>query len=167
MKTSPKSDHGAVIATKVSYRDAALELRFRQEGTDGFKFVFDDDACKTVHAGHIARVNIMPTKITLQDDKTGTMNLAVRERIAKEGRTPEIAKLLAATSVAFPATVKSGDWHVLRVEIRGDEMRVALDGQPIGSLRSEGFAHATKSVVALNTGKTEVRFDHLKVWSLE
>jgi hypothetical protein len=169
MQTAPQADHGAVINTDVAFRDAALEVRFQlmAAGTDAFNFVINDKACKTVHAGHIARATVRPAKITLQDDKTGQMNLEVQARIAKEGRTPDLVKLLAAAQKPIDQKITPGVWHVLRVEIRGDEMRAFYDGKFIGSLRSPGFAHATKSNFGFTTGKTEMRFNEVNVWALE
>jgi hypothetical protein len=36
------------------------------------------------------------------------------------------------------------EWHQLVLVTQGDEMRVTLDGKPLGSHRSEGFAHPMK-----------------------
>lgn len=39
---------------------------------------------------------------------------------------------------------ETSQWHELVLVTEGDEMRVTLDGKPLGSHRSEGFAHPVK-----------------------
>jgi len=36
------------------------------------------------------------------------------------------------------------EWYELVIVTQGDEMQVSLDGKPIGSHHSEGFAHPMK-----------------------
>ena len=45
----------------------------------------------------------------------------------------------------------------------GDEMRVALDGKPVASLKSPGFAHPTKSGFGFTVSDKEVHFDNLSI----
>ena len=46
-------------------------------------------------------------------------------------------------------------------------MRVTLDGNPAGFLKSCGIAHATKSKIELGVGGKDGFFDDIKVWNAE
>jgi len=61
----------------------------------------------------------------------------------KEPLPPDLAALLATKTKDIPWKADDG-WHELVLVTEGDEMRATLDGKPLGSHRSEGFAHPTK-----------------------
>jgi hypothetical protein len=46
-------------------------------------------------------------------------------------------------------------------------MRVTIDGQPAGYLKSSGIAHATKSKIELGVAGKDGFIDDLKVWNAE
>ncbi|MDP3070353.1 MAG: hypothetical protein Q8N18_08700 [Opitutaceae bacterium] len=46
-------------------------------------------------------------------------------------------------------------------------MRAFYDGRFLGSVRSPGLAHPTKSNFGFTTGKTAMRFDEVNAWTLE
>jgi hypothetical protein len=76
------------------------------------------------------------------------MNLEIQKRRKeyldrKEKLPNDLAALLATKSQAFPWPADDG-WHELVLVTEGDEMRLTLDGKPLGSHRSEGFGHPTK-----------------------
>ncbi len=77
----------------------------------------------------------------------------------------EVAKLVEGRSVTYPAKLEQGRWYTLVVETVGDEMRVTLDGQPAGYLKSSGIAHATKSKIELGVAGKDGFFDDIKVWN--
>ena len=52
-----------------------------------------------------------------------------------------------------------------RLAAVGDEMRVTLDGQPAGYLKSSGIAHPTKSKIELGVAGKDGLFDDIKVWN--
>jgi hypothetical protein len=49
----------------------------------------------------------------------------------------------------------------------GEEMRVTIDGQPAGYLKSPGIGHATKSKIELGVAGKDGLFDDIKVWNAE
>jgi hypothetical protein len=79
----------------------------------------------------------------------------------------ERAKLLKGRQITYPAKLETGKWYTLVVETVGDEMRVTIDGQPAGYLKSSGIAHATKSKIELGVAGKDGFFDDIKVWSAE
>ena len=48
-------------------------------------------------------------------------------------RKAEGQKLIVGRSASFPADVKPGEWQTLVVEIVDDQIRVVLDGKPVGA----------------------------------
>ena len=64
-------------------------------------------------------------------------------------------------------TLEPGKWYKLVVETVGEEMRVVIDGKPVGYLKSPGIGHATKSKIELGVGGKDGWFDDIKVWNAE
>ena len=62
---------------------------------------------------------------------------------------------------------ESGKWYTLVVETIGDEMRVTIDGEPSGYLKSSGIGHATKSKIEIGVAGKDGLFDDIKVWNAE
>jgi hypothetical protein len=163
----PEANHGVAIFHDVAFRDGAVKLKFKlgAKGDLGVDFVDRED--KTVHAGHLCVAQVTPKNVTLRDSKTGAMNLEIRERRLKEGRSPSLAKLLKGKSATFPLSldVEADAWHEMLIVVQGDVMRFTLDGKFIGQLQSEGIAHPTKRMITLAVNKTAV-VDDVQVWAL-
>ena len=83
----------------------------------------------------------------------------------RDAKKAEVAKLLVGRSATYPTKLESGKWYTLVVETVGDEMRVTLDGNPAGFLKSSGIAHATKSKIELGVAGKDGWFDDIKVWN--
>jgi hypothetical protein len=78
------------------------------------------------------------------------------------------AKLLAGRSITYPiAPLDLEQWHTFAVETVGDTMRLSIDGQPAGYLKSPGIAHETKSKVEFGCVGKDGLFDDLKIWNAE
>ena len=54
-------------------------------------------------------------------------------------------------------------WHLLQVHVAGDKLTAVVNGEEVGSFRSEGFAHPTKRMVRLLTRGHSV-VDDMRVW---
>lgn len=163
--TQAREDHGAVIKTFVPFRDAVIECRFRLQGAKVFNVVVNDKECKTSHAGHICRVTVSPRQIRLSDDREGAMRNDIFELRKDPQRKAEGDKLLDGTFQNVPVKLQEGKWYRLAVEIAGDEMRVCLDGQPIGYLKSPGIGHATKSDFGFSVSGQVAEFDDVKLFA--
>jgi len=70
-----------------------------------------------------------------------------------------------AATANSEACTSGGD--VLVVETVGDEMRVSIDGKPVGYLKSSGIGHPTKSKIELGVAGKDGYFDDIKVWNAE
>lgn len=162
---APHSDHGATVSAAVDFKDAVLTCRFRLSDDKGFNVPINDKEERTVHAGHICRLRITPGRVQVQDDASGVMNLALRERKKDPKNAAAVAAALGRASAVFPAPVEIGKWHELRLELAGDEMLVWIDGRIVGHLASPGIAHPTKRGFGFTVpGQTGVAFDDVKVF---
>ncbi|SMP43755.1 protein of unknown function [Neorhodopirellula lusitana] len=160
-------DHGSVIRTDVPFNDVEIEFDFQFNGGSRFNLVIDDDDEKSVHAGHLCRVSVSKKDLKISDDKTGGMNLEIRKRRQDPSLSVDakatLEKRLAATQSNVPVQVQPGQWHTLRVRIKGDRMSALLDGKLSASLQSPGIDHATKKELGFTVIGGKVSFDNLKV----
>ncbi|NCF94239.1 MAG: hypothetical protein GWQ05_25260 [Verrucomicrobiaceae bacterium] len=55
-------------------------------------------------------------------------------------------------------------WNELTIEVKGDVLKVLIDGEAAGSLTSEGLDHPVKQNLAFSVpGSADI--DDLKIWS--
>ena len=142
------TEHGSVASMKLELPDENLicECRVQFEHNVTVAFSFDDMKHPDSIAGHIARVTLELQLVKLHDDKEGAMSrklTAVRksdDTVAKAGAEAEIKR----HTQMVPMKLETQRWHAFGVEIVGDQMRVTLDGKPVGFLKSAGLAHEKK-----------------------
>ncbi|MEZ6068147.1 MAG: hypothetical protein R3B90_21085 [Planctomycetaceae bacterium] len=159
----PEADHGVAIFHDAALTDGRVALRFKLSAGDDLGVDFVDRDLKTVHAGHLFMARVTPTKLTILDSKTGHMDLKIREQ-RQAGELPEgLQTLLASKQANVPLQLDTEVWHSLAVEIRGDQMRVLIDGLPAGRLVSEGIAHPTKRRITLAVNHHAL-IDDVRVW---
>jgi hypothetical protein len=159
-----REDHGAVGRIYRPMKDVIVEFRFKLDGSTGFNAVFDDQKYKGSHAGHIVRVMFMPKMIRLGDDKEGAMRNDIYEMRKDPARKSEADKLLEGRGSTGPIALEQDKWHKATIELVGDQMRVSLDGKPVGYLKSSGLAHETKSSFHFTVPGKGVLFDDVKIW---
>ena len=162
--TAPTSDHSAVDNIRIKgERDLQVSVKFRfvSDKAKSFNVWFDDKDYKGSHAGHICQATITPTGVNVADAKTGGFNLegGLYDRKKANQLTDDEKKLLASKGQRFPATVSLQDWHTLVVQTHGDEITVSIDGKAVGSFKSAGIAHDTKSLISLTTNPVDVHYD--------
>lgn len=160
-----RADHGAVGRVYRAMKDVVVEFRFQLVGSTGFNAVFDDQKFKGSHAGHICRVAFAPTQIRLGDDKEGVMRNDIFEMRKDPARKKEADKLLVGkgSSLNIPR-LEQQQWYQVTIELKGDAMRVLLDGKPAGYLQSPGIAHETKSSFHFTVNGKGVLFDDVRIW---
>jgi hypothetical protein len=49
------------------------------------------------------------------------------------------------------------------VQTSGDELTVSIDGKAVGSFKSPGITHDTKSLVSLTTNAVDVEYDDFSI----
>ena len=166
--TDPKSDHSAVDNIKFEgERDLEVSVKFRfvSDQAKSFNVWFDDKNYKGSHAGHICQASISPTSVQLSDAKTGGFDLTngLYDRKKANQLTEDEKKMLAGKSKRFPAKISLNEWHTLVVRTQGDEISVSIDGKDVGSFKSPGVAHETKSLVSLTTNRVDVQYDDFSI----
>lgn len=166
--TGEGSDHSAVENIKFDgERDLQVSVKFRfvSDKAKSFNVWFDDKNYKGSHAGHICQAIISPTGVNLADAKTGGFDLknGLYERKKANTLTAEEKEMLKAKATRVPVKFSLQDWHTLVVQTKGDEISVSIDGKPVGSFKSEGVAHDTKSLVSLTTNPIDVHYDDFSI----
>lgn len=162
-----RDDHGAVGRVYRPMKDVIVEFRFQLDGSTGFNAVFDDQKYKGSHAGHICRVSFSQKQIRLGDDKEGAMRNDIFEMKKDPARKAEADRLLQGRSFTAPISLQQKRWYQVAIEIVGDQMRVCLDGKPVGYLKSPGIAHETKTSFHFTVNGKGVLFDDVRIWSVK
>ncbi len=148
------ADHGVSVTHEAAFQDAEIRLRFKLGAKDDLGINIADMKEKTVHAGHICLARIRQNQVEITDLKTGRMNLETRTRRLAGKLTDEDNQRINNTSKRFQVDLSTDQWHDLQVRITGDEMSVAIDGEKVGSFRSSGIGHPTKSRLRLAVNRS-------------
>lgn len=159
--------HAAVHGLEIPTKDSVVECKIRFDGASMIDVEFDDRKFTGAHYGHICRAQVRLNGVTLIDERDGNMRNDIYAMKKDPEKKAEVAKLLKGRSANFPAKLETGKWYTLVVETVGDEMRVTLDGQPAGYLKSSGIAHETKSKIELGVVGKDGLLDDIKVWNAE
>lgn len=157
--------HAAVHGLEIPTKDSVVEAKIRFDGATMIDVEFDDRKYTGAHYGHICRAQVRLNGVTIIDERDGNMRNDIREMRNDPARKAEVSNLLKGRQVTFPAKLEVGKWYQLVVETVGDEMRVTIDGQPAGYLKSSGIGHATKSKIELGVAGKNGFFDDIKVWN--
>lgn len=163
--TQDREDHGSVGRVYLPMKDVVMSFRFRLAGSPRFNVVFDDKNYKGSHAGHICRVAVAAKQIRLGDDKEGIMRNDLFAMRRDPNQKDAAEKLLQGRSSNAKVDLESNRWYEMTIEIIGDTMRVVLDGEPIGVLKSPGLAHPTKESVHFTVSGKETHFDDVRIWT--
>jgi hypothetical protein len=151
--SSAKAGHQAHIHHDAGFEDGGAIVRFKLPGlskTESFTVGFVDRETSKAAAGHLcyAVLTSDPPQVQLLDRKTGYSDPDVAKRrqpYLKSGeKLPDDLQRLLDSKMKFVPWKADHEWHELVLVTEGDEMRVMLDGKPLGSHRSEGFAHPMK-----------------------
>lgn len=165
--TAETSDHAAVdhiIIPGEQDLEVSVKFRLTSDNAKGFNIWFDDKNYKGSHAGHICSVVVNRNNVYVSDAKTGNFENAIyAKKKTPEGLSVEEKKLLATKSKSFLNKLTQGDWHTLVTWTKGDEVFVKLDDKLLGSFKSEGIAHATKSLISLTTNRVDVEYDDFSI----
>jgi hypothetical protein len=160
-----RADHGAVGRIHRPMKDVVVEFKFQLVGSTTLNAVFDDQKFTGSHAGHICRAAFTTKQLRLGDDKEGVMRNDIFEMRKDPARKAEADKLLAGRGTSAPIVLEQKKWYSAIIEIAGDQMRVSVDGKPVGFLKSPGIAHETKSSFHFTVNGPGVLFDDVRIWS--
>jgi hypothetical protein len=157
--------HAAVHGLELPTKDSIVEVKIRFEGASMIDVEFDDRKYTGAHYGHLCRAQVRLDRVTLIDERDGTMRNDIYQMNQDPAKKAERTKLLAGRMATYPLKLETGRWYTLVVETIGDEMRVTIDGRPVGYLKSSGIAHPTKSKIEFGVAGKDGYFDDLKVWN--
>jgi hypothetical protein len=165
--TAEDSDHPAVDSVRIDpERDLEVSVKFRfvSDKAKSFNVWLDDKDYKGSHAGHICSVSVSPKSVNAADAKTGTFRNDIYEKKnAPGGLSAEDKDYLKTKAKSFPVTLSQQDWHTLDIRTKADEVEVNLDGKAVGSFKSEGVGHETKTLVSLTTNRVDVNYDDFSI----
>lgn len=165
--THAEADHAASVTHEAVFTDGAVELRFMLESeADTLGLDFADLQFKEVHAGHLFKVDVGTKKVSIDDMKTGGMNMKYYDAKKAKTLTKEQTQLINSMKKTFPAKLKTGTWYTLLVTIKGDTVTASIDGKEVAASTSDGFAHPTKKMLRLAVPKSAV-VDDLKIWAAQ
>ena len=81
----------------------------------------------------------------------------------RRGLSAEDKELLKSKTKNLPVTLSLQDWHTLVIRTKADEIEVNVDGKAVGSFKSEGVGHETKTLVSLTTNRVDVNYDDFSI----
>ena len=154
--------HTTISRVPLAFRNAVFEFSFSLTDGEGLHLVFNDQTYEKAHSGHICRVSITPSQVTISDDREGAFRKDQYQAFLKSGRTIERQHL----NKTFPKVFDPKRWYKARVVLKDVQMEVIIDGAPIGSFRSPGMGHPTKSDFGFVTKGNIVEVDDVRVTKL-
>ncbi len=165
--TPEGSDHSGVDNVRIDPEqdvEVSVKFRYMSDKAKSFNLWLDDKNYKGSHAGHICNVTVSPTAVTVGDAKTGNFrNDIYAQKKSPEGLTAEQKALLVTKNTKFTVHLSLQDWHTLLVRTKGDEITVNIDGAPVGTFKSEGIAHDSKTLISLTTNQVDVQYDDFSI----
>jgi hypothetical protein len=169
---SKEAGHAAHIHHEAGFTDGGVRFRFRFPGlspNESLQFGFVDREAKGIHAGHLCYANVTSGTATLMDWKTGVMDLSIRAKrqpyLDKREKLPDDLDSLLKTKQRSVPWKPSTDWHEIVLVTEGDEMRLSVDGSPLLTHRSQGFAHPVKRWFSFIIPAT-VWVDDIEIWKV-
>ena len=77
--------------------------------------------------------------------KTGVMNLNFQVAQKKKTLTDVQKEALRTKTKNIPYSLGINTWRQVHVTVSGDKISCTIDGKEVGSMRSQGIAHETKT----------------------
>jgi len=159
--------HAAVFGLDVPTKDSVVEVKIKFAGATMVDVEFDDRKFTGSHYGHLCRAQVRLASVTIMDERDGNQNEEIKAMRADPAKKAEVAERMKGKQATYPLETKleQDKWYTLVVETVGDEMRVSIDGKPVGYLKSAGIGHPTKSKIELGVIGKDGLFDDIKVWN--
>lgn len=156
--------HATSVRHAFEFRDGTLALRFMlEDDDDSLTLNFADMELASVHAGHLFKVTVAKDSVSMTDQKTGQMDLKIRDARKDETITEQQSAMVAKKTKTVSNDLAIGVWHEIAVTLRGKKLSVEIDGKSVGSFSSKGFAHPTKRLLRLLVAKN-VYIDDVRIW---
>lgn len=153
--------HNTISRVPLEFRNAAFEFSFRMVDAEGvgLHLVFNDENYEKAHAGHICRVSFSPSQVIISDDREGAFRKNLYQAFLESGRT--IERYLV--NKPFPKSFDSELWYKARIVLMDDQIEVMINGKRLGSFRSPGIGHPTKTDFGFVTKGNIIEIDDVRV----
>lgn len=159
--------HGSVARAHFSFSDVVIEFDLKFNGAKRVNIVMDDSFCKTVFSGHISRVSFSRNDFRVQDDKTGGMDLKVRDkRLKHPEKKEEIKDFLKTKMDVKKFKFKNNEWYHVKITKQGDVLECKID-DVIARIKSDGISHPQLNKFGPTITGGDVEFDNFKVWNIK
>lgn len=161
--TPADAGHRASVRHNLGFKDGIVSLKILLPNKgDTVTLDYADQMEKTVHAGHLFSVTFSADSTKIEDLKTG------RSAKAKSEKKPTAEEKNATRSMKanFQKGLATDEWHLVTITVKGELLSVSIDGEKIGELSSEGFAHATKRMLRIAVPKKAV-VDDFKILTFD
>jgi uncharacterized protein (DUF952 family) len=163
--THEKANHATSVRHAFRFKDGTIGMKVKlDDAGDEIRLNFTDLGEKSVHAGHLFNVTVATEKVILEDLKTGKMNLKIRASRQNKTITKAQSDELAKLQKTFSNKLALGEWHQLHATVKGDEVTCTINGKVIGSFRSPGFGHESKTLIRLLIPHN-VSVDEVRIWN--
>lgn len=171
IQRSEKAGHGASVRRPVAFDDAVVEVRFRLPDEHSALAVNLNDKRwgkqqSPKRYGHLGRVQVGADEILIEDQKTSGLDPEFR-KLKNSGASKEARNEWkdGKTRARFPAELTAGQWYTLTIVLKGQTVKVFLDGESAGESKGAGFDHPTKGLIAFAVPDA-AHVDQLKIWEL-
>ncbi len=163
----PARHHVAVCRVRLPFRNGVFEFSLRLTDGENVNFVINDQNCEQAHAGHICRVSFTPTQVRISDDREGAFRKDWYEQYLKSGRTLDRREQLDGREKFIAYPIDSAQWYRVRIVLTDDEIAVTMNDRSIGSFRSPGIAHPTKTDFGFAVKGNALEIDDLRVFDAD
>jgi hypothetical protein len=158
------ANHATSTRHAFEFTDGTIGMRFKLDSEkDHLRLNFTDMELKTVHAGHLFDADIGINDVSIEDKKTGSMDLVIRNARKANAITDKQLEMLKTKKRKFDHRLEKGVWHDLLVHVDADTLVVIIDGKEAGRFRSEGIAHSRKALLRLLV-PGHAYIDDIKIW---
>lgn len=135
----PEEHHGAMLTKpRLAFHDAVVQVSFRLDGAQGITLDANSQAL-----GRIIAASVSSTELTLARSLAGGDKLEVLDKV--------------------PLKLETGAWHVLLLEMQGNEVVASVDGKQPAFGAGERI-DVDKTSVQLRIRGESVAFKDLRVW---
>ncbi|RKR12142.1 hypothetical protein CLV91_2265 [Maribacter vaceletii] len=166
-KELKNAGHGSVARALFSFSDVIIEFDLMFNGANRLNIVMDDSLCKSVWAGHISRISFNKKGFKVQDDKTGTMNLEIRDKIKDNPKKKlELKEFLNSKLSEAKMVFEEGKFYHVVITKKEDILECKI-GDVIAQIKSEGIMHPTLNKFGPTVIGDTIAFDNFKIWEIK
>lgn len=159
----PQRRHVAVCRVPLTFRNGVFEFSFRMTDGKSVHFVINDQNCEQAHAGHICRVSFTSSQVRISDDREGAFRKDLYKAFLDSGRTLDRSEQLKDREKMIAHQFNVEQWNEVRIVLTDDQIAVTINDQRIGSFRSPGIAHPTKTDFGFAVKGNTLEFDDIRV----